>query len=334
MSFNLPKSTQGKIIYFWILGFAREYIENLFHISHGTIQNIVTEYTRVDPLIPLLRQIALVIKNAGLKIDEYAYNLRIIQAVARMGCPTDGIELFLRRLENEYISTKRPMEELVVTLSEISEVMALRGLSISQATDYMKDKTQKLMQLESETNHAQEMRIQSERELQSTLASNKVSMEKVNDFVAHKARLKKMGLTTNDFQRSYNTIMKLKKSGFDVKKIAPLLESNEDLEDRRDKLEKQCLEVSVTIRKQLEYKEKVLDYWRYNYDAFLKDYVWLITEHKVTKEEILSVVFALRNSFPYIPPSELVELIKMYGNMKSGITGMLGQYPFSRHLRI
>ena len=74
-SFNLPKSTQDKIVSLWILGFAREYIENLFHISHGTIQNIVTEYTRADPLIPLLRQIALMVKNAGLKIDEYAFNL-------------------------------------------------------------------------------------------------------------------------------------------------------------------------------------------------------------------------------------------------------------------
>ena len=262
-TFHLPKITRDKIIYFWILGFAREYIENLFHISHGTIQNIVTEYTKADSLIPLLRQIALALKNAGLKIDEYAFNLRIIQAVARMGCPTEGIELFLRRLENEYISTKRSMEDLVVTLCEISEFMALRGLSISQAIDYIKDLMQKTVQLESETNRAQEMRVLSEGELQSTLSSNKVSMQKVDDYVAHKARLDEMGFTTSDYRRSCNTIMKLKKLGFDVKKIAPLLESDEDLQDRKDKLVKQCLEVCVTIRKQLEYKEKVLDYWGY-----------------------------------------------------------------------
>ena len=50
--------------------------------------------------------------------------------------------------------------------------------------------------------------------------------------------------------------MKLKKLGFDVKKIAPLLESDEDLQDRKDTLEKQCLEVSVTIREQHEFQEK------------------------------------------------------------------------------
>ena len=49
------------------------------------------------------------------------------------------------------------------------------------------------------------------------------------------------------------------------------------------------------------------------YDDFLKDYVWLIAEHKVTKEEFLSIVFALRNAYPYISPSEFVELIKKYG---------------------
>lgn len=172
------------------------------------------------------------------------------------------------------------------------------------------------------------MRIQSERELKSTLSKNKISMEKVNDFVAHKARLKEMGLTTNDFQRSYYTILKLKKSKF-VKKIAPLLESNEDLQDRRDRLENQCLEVGVTIRKQLEYKEKVVNYWRQIYDDFLEDYVWLIDEHKVTREQIAAIVSALKNAYPYVPPSEFVELIKMYGDMKSGITGMLGKYPFS-----
>ena len=41
------------------------------------------------------------------------------------------------------------------------------------------------------------------------------------------------------------------------------------------------------------------------------------------------VVSALKNAYPYVSPSEFVELIKMYGDMKSGITGMLGKYPFS-----
>ena len=90
---------------------------SMFHTVH--VQNTVAEYTKSDSLIPLLRQIALVIKNAGLKIDEYAYNLRFIEAVARMNCSTDWIEIFLKRVENEYIFTKRPIDELAVTLSEI-----------------------------------------------------------------------------------------------------------------------------------------------------------------------------------------------------------------------
>ena len=61
-----------------------------------------------------------------------------------------------------------------------------RNLSIHQAIESMKDLMQKRVQLESETNRAQEMRVQSEQELQSTLSSNKISMEKVDDFVAHK----------------------------------------------------------------------------------------------------------------------------------------------------
>lgn len=145
MLFSLAKKTQDSIIYFWILGYARENIENLFHVSHGTVQNIVAEYSKSDSLIPLLRQIALVIKNAGLKIDEYAYNLRFI-AVARMNCSTDWIEIFLKRVENEYIFTKRPIDELAVTLSEISEFMAVRNLSIHQAIESIKDLMQERVQ--------------------------------------------------------------------------------------------------------------------------------------------------------------------------------------------
>ena len=66
----------------WILGNTREDIENTFQVSHGTIQNIVAQYIKSDPLIPLLRLIAHTIKNSGLKIEEYAFNLRIIQAIA------------------------------------------------------------------------------------------------------------------------------------------------------------------------------------------------------------------------------------------------------------
>ena len=67
MLFSLAKKTQDKIIYFWILGYARENIQNLFHVSHGTVQNTVAEYTKSDSLIPLLRQIALVIKKRWIK---------------------------------------------------------------------------------------------------------------------------------------------------------------------------------------------------------------------------------------------------------------------------
>ena len=72
-------------------------------------------------------------------------------------------------------------------------------------------------------------------------------MEKVGEFVAHKARLKEMGFATSDYRRTYNTIMKLKKSGYDVKKIADQLESREDLQDLKDRLEKQCLESAIRI---------------------------------------------------------------------------------------
>ena len=92
-----------------------------------------------------------------------------------MNCSTDWIEIFLKRVENEYIFTKRPIDELAVTL--ISEFMAVRNLSIPQAIESIKDLMQERVQLESETNHAHEMRIQSERELKSTLSKNKISME-------------------------------------------------------------------------------------------------------------------------------------------------------------
>ena len=90
-----------------------------------------------------------------------------------------------------------------------------------------------------------------------------------------------------------------------------------------------ALKSAIRFGNRNEYKERVLDYWRAIYHDFLNDYVWLIVEHKVTKEQIATIVFALKNAYPYISPSEFAELIKMYGDMKSGITGMLGKYPFS-----
>ena len=154
-------------------------------------------------------------------------------------------------------------------------------------------------------------------------------MEKVDDFVTHKAQLKEMGFATNDIRKWRNLLIKLKKSGFDVKKMAPLLEAVEDLQDRKDRLEKECLQISCTIRDQKEFKERCIGFWGAKFNDAISDFVWMKTEHNVTKEEYISVIFALRNNFPYISPSELVELIGMYGNMKSRITGMLGTYPFS-----
>ena len=135
------------------------------------------------------------------------------------------------------MSTKRPVEELVATLSEISEFMALRSISIKQALDSVKEIMQEIMRLESETNKAEERRLQSDQALKDNLSINKISMEKVDDFVAHKAQLKEMGFATNDTQKCCNLLLKLKKSGFDVKKMAPLLEAVEDLQGPRIDLE-------------------------------------------------------------------------------------------------
>lgn len=114
-----------------------------------------------------------------------------------------------------------------------------------------------------------------------------------------------------------------------MKKIALLLEADEDLQERKDRLETQCLQISSTIREQMEFKQRSIGIWGAKFNDAISNYVWLKMEHNVTKEDFISVVFALRNNHPYISPSELVELIEMYGNMKSGITGMLGRYPFS-----
>lgn len=114
-----------------------------------------------------------------------------------------------------------------------------------------------------------------------------------------------------------------------MKKIAPLLEAIEDLQDRKDRLERQCRQISCTILEQMEFKERCIGIWGTKFNDAMANFVRLYTEHNVTKEEFISVVFALRNNYPYISPSELVELIEMYGNMKSGFTGMLGTYPFS-----
>ena len=61
-----------------------ENISKTISISHTGLSKTYDRVYKADSLIPLLRQIALIIKNAGLKIDEYAVNLRIIQAIARM----------------------------------------------------------------------------------------------------------------------------------------------------------------------------------------------------------------------------------------------------------
>lgn len=253
--FQLPKITQDQLISFWILGYAREVIESMFHVSHGTIQNIVAQYTKSDPLIPLLRQIATTIKNSGLRIEEYAFNLRIIQAIARMNCPTEWIESFLIRVENEYISTNRPIEELVTTLSEIAEFIALRKISVEQALQSLKELMQEITRIESEIDKTEKMRHQSDQALKEALSKNKISMEKVDDFVAFRAQLKENGFTTNDIRKCCNLLLKIKKSGFDVKKLAPLLEAVDDLQDLKDRLEKHCLQVSCTIRDQMEYKD-------------------------------------------------------------------------------
>jgi hypothetical protein len=207
---QLTKAIQDQIISLWILGHLREHIENLFHISHGTIHNIVSQYTQADPLVPLLRQIGVAIKSAGLKVDEYAINLRIIQAVARLGCSTHWIETFLARIENEYLSTNRPIEELVTTIAEISEFLAMRNLSVQKALNFLKELMEKIMRLESETNLAEEKRLQSDKLLQDTLSKNQVSMEKVDAFVSHEARLKEMGLTTTDHSKMYNVLVKFR----------------------------------------------------------------------------------------------------------------------------
>ena len=83
----------------FLSGESQESIAIQLNISVGTVSNIVNEMIKSDDTIELQRQIAIVAKKKGIKINEIASNLRYKNIIKQSALDDRKIEKFHNALD-------------------------------------------------------------------------------------------------------------------------------------------------------------------------------------------------------------------------------------------
>ena len=82
MGRRIPDSIRQQAIKKWLEGNSRDVIAQELQISQGAVSGMIKEVGKNDPQFPLLREVAVKIKNQGMDIESFAPLVRL-RAVLR-----------------------------------------------------------------------------------------------------------------------------------------------------------------------------------------------------------------------------------------------------------
>lgn len=220
------------------------------------------------------------------------------------------------------------MEELIAKITEITEFMSSRNLTLEQAMTLVDGLKKSLFDTEQEINSAKKREKETRESVEQEMSKDRTTMADLYLLRQFEEQLTYFGIDIrNDLASAIRAISKLRDHGYDPAIVGRELAVIQSIEEQKLKLTAQCKELARTLAQLHLNKANHEEFFKKN-QAMLRDYADLISKYNVRPHEIAAVVKALRYHEPYITPYELVDAISKYGNMKAACLGMMGTYPF------
>ena len=168
-----------------------------------------------------LRDLGIMLKNAGMTAPQCAMGLRIAHIMQSLGIDEENFRTFISEIYQHCTEIGlRPQKvaENVKQLLELSETIPLW-----QIPQYISDKTSEKRELVEDILRLKRRESQARCSFELALSTTNVSSKQLNDFCELRANLEKTGISLDDIEPFVKAVEGVKKFGYDVKRLATLM---------------------------------------------------------------------------------------------------------------
>ena len=254
---------KSQVIQAWLMGKSRETIASQFHISTGTVSNIVDQWRNMIGSYDAtsLRELALGLKKSGSSSVQCLNGLRIINLINQLGIDEDHVYDFLNKL---YLGCRDQGVQSYEVASLVKEINAFPEInSIKEIPGYIKERSSEKRKLDMEIYFARhelenlnsekirkKIEIQNlQKDLESFKEMNRNEQKDFLLFKDLKNELEKNNIFMQDFEQLIN-IIRIFKDDFKYQPIEILNEFSDIQNYRylRDNKNRQLNEIQILIR--------------------------------------------------------------------------------------
>jgi transposase-like protein len=234
---EIPQALKRTVIQLYLQGVSRNEIASRTGISQESVSNITMEWKTglgyPDP--DDLRDLGVILKNAGMTAPQCTMGLRIAQIMKSLGIEEENFRTFISEIYQHCTEIGlRPQKvaENVKQLLELSE-----SIPLWQIPQYISDKKSEKRELEEDILRLKQQDSQARCSFELALRTTNVSSKQLNDFCELRASLEKTGISLDDIEPFAKTIEGVKKLGYDAKRLARLMSNFQALSMMQAELE-------------------------------------------------------------------------------------------------
>jgi predicted nucleic acid-binding Zn-ribbon protein len=265
---KLPENVKSAVIQQWLQGSARDLIAVDTGLSAGAVTNIINQWRRglSYPLADDLRELAVTFKKIGITATQCALGFRLATIMIKCGVNELEFEYFISDIYNNCKKLDIPPDKIAYYMDELLKFS--KDMSLSQISDYIKQKTNEKSKLEKDIEDLQEKIKQLKEEklaaeelynaslengsrtaailawyvkLKTELDRYKIPLEDVSLFAKAVSRLGQYGYDTDKIMADFSELDFLKRQLQFYRNIIP------DLENKYEKLNEECTSLEQTV---------------------------------------------------------------------------------------
>lgn len=319
MALKINSWLKNEVLREYLSGEPQEGIANKLNISVGTVNNIVSEFIKLDDTIDLQRQIAIVAKKNGVDIMQIAANLRFKNKIKLSSLDDRKIEKFLDGMELLFNKFNISASTAEKKLFSIIEMMLRDNIDPQRLEEEIKTKNAE-MELSIGNLEVTKRRVQRKQE------QLKVKEKNLQQFglISRILDLFNAPEFSTEYGNLARAMIGIKNLGYDPEAVVAAYNKSENLLKENETTETRLQELEKTLESYEIKLEEQKASWADHYDAI--EIIKSLLRDGICSEDIFMAVHVLKNDFTKKDIDQLIQDIRTYGSIAAARSKLQRQY--------
>jgi hypothetical protein len=317
-NYDIPSYIEECIIQYWLRGYTRDEIAQLFDKSKGTVSNIWAKFRNKlgHYEANALRELGKELRRQNMTAENCAIGLRMSNIMEKLGISEAKTEEFLTtvfELSQKIGIFPEILKEALIEIVKISQTMPISDIPIhlQKMREEIEETENKKKKLEEEIQILEKEKLAKEEQVRSALREKNTTLFHLNNYINTKVKLAKFGIIVEDTDKFIKCAEGIKRySNFDPFKVIEKFSDLDKLEIEIENKQKQKNDLEIHIEKlkdtESEYDDRLnLKYIKLkNLEELEKIgfsiqdlkklnmiFIEIAVEHKITNKEQLKAKF-------------------------------------------